>query len=142
MSNLPVAVSGGARGVALDLPARRHGTPRRAGRRQLRSHLLSRVERLRGGSAPVWTECFRVLRPGGVLLAGFMNPLFYLFDHDAARGRRAAHCQIPAPLLRPRKSRARGPAAFRQSAHSEIEFRNESKKADPAPLNEVVGRRQ
>ena len=32
---------------------------------------------------PVWAECFRVLRPGGVLLAGFMNPLFYLFDHDA-----------------------------------------------------------
>jgi len=24
---------------------------------------------------PVWAECFRVLRPGGVLLAGFMNPL-------------------------------------------------------------------
>jgi len=31
---------------------------------------------------PVWAECFRVLRPGGALLAGFMNPLFYLFDHD------------------------------------------------------------
>jgi len=33
---------------------------------------------------PVWTECFRVLRPGGVLLAGFMNPIFFLFDHDHA----------------------------------------------------------
>ena len=32
---------------------------------------------------PVWRECFRVLRPGGVLLAGFMNPFVYLFD-DAA----------------------------------------------------------
>ncbi len=30
----------------------------------------------------VWMECFRVLRPGGALLAGFMNPLFFLFDHD------------------------------------------------------------
>ena len=32
---------------------------------------------------PVWQECFRILRPGGRLLAGFMNPCFYLFDHDA-----------------------------------------------------------
>jgi SAM-dependent methyltransferase len=32
---------------------------------------------------PVWRECFRVLRPGGVLLAAFMNPFVYLFD-DAA----------------------------------------------------------
>jgi SAM-dependent methyltransferase len=31
---------------------------------------------------PVWRECARVLRPGGRLLAGFMNPAFYLFDHD------------------------------------------------------------
>jgi SAM-dependent methyltransferase len=29
---------------------------------------------------PVWRECFRVLRPGGVLLAGFVNPVRYLFD--------------------------------------------------------------
>ena len=31
--------------------------------------------------APVWRECYRVLRPGGELLAGFMNPSFFLFDH-------------------------------------------------------------
>ena len=29
---------------------------------------------------PVWREAFRVLRPGGVLLAGFTNPVEYLFD--------------------------------------------------------------
>lgn len=29
---------------------------------------------------PVWRECFRVLRPGGCLLAGFTNPVVYLFD--------------------------------------------------------------
>lgn len=35
---------------------------------------------------PVWRECHRVLRPGGVLLAGFMNPSVFLFDHDEADG--------------------------------------------------------
>ncbi|MGW1467547.1 class I SAM-dependent methyltransferase [Streptomyces sp. NPDC002308] len=33
--------------------------------------------------APVWHECFRVLRPGGTLLAGFLNPDVYLFDPEA-----------------------------------------------------------
>jgi SAM-dependent methyltransferase len=32
---------------------------------------------------PVWQECYRVLRPGGVLLAGFMNPDVYIFDLQA-----------------------------------------------------------
>ena len=32
---------------------------------------------------PVWRECFRVLRPGGKLLAGFLNPDAYLFDDEA-----------------------------------------------------------
>lgn len=32
---------------------------------------------------PVWRECHRVLRPGGRLLAGFMNPDYFLFDHLA-----------------------------------------------------------
>jgi len=35
----------------------------------------------------VWRECHRVLTPGGRLLAGFMNPAYYLFDHeDIERG--------------------------------------------------------
>jgi SAM-dependent methyltransferase len=29
---------------------------------------------------PVWREACRVLKPGGVLLAGFCNPVMYLFD--------------------------------------------------------------
>ena len=33
---------------------------------------------------PVWREAFRVLRPGGVLLAGFMNPATYLVDYELA----------------------------------------------------------
>lgn len=32
---------------------------------------------------PVWREAYRVLCPGGVLLAGFTNPLVYLFDETA-----------------------------------------------------------
>lgn len=33
---------------------------------------------------PVWKEAFRVLRRGGTLLAGMMNPAFYIFDMDKA----------------------------------------------------------
>jgi SAM-dependent methyltransferase len=33
--------------------------------------------------APVWRECFRVLRPRGTLLTGFMNPDLFIFDEDA-----------------------------------------------------------
>ena len=33
---------------------------------------------------PVWHETFRVLRHGGTMLAGFMNPVFYMFDLDKA----------------------------------------------------------
>lgn len=32
---------------------------------------------------PVWQHCARILRPGGRLLSGFMNPDFSLFDHHA-----------------------------------------------------------
>jgi SAM-dependent methyltransferase len=45
---------------------------------------------------PVWREAYRVLRPGGSLLAGFKNPVRYLFDSSALeRGEfRIAH-RIP-----------------------------------------------
>lgn len=33
---------------------------------------------------PVWNEAFRVLRCGGTLLAGFLNPMVYIFDLDLA----------------------------------------------------------
>lgn len=42
---------------------------------------------------PVWKEAFRVLRRGGVLLAGFVNPVIYIFDHrlDERRPLQAHH---------------------------------------------------
>jgi SAM-dependent methyltransferase len=34
---------------------------------------------------PVWRECYRVLRHGGTLLAGFANPLIFCFDRAKER---------------------------------------------------------
>lgn len=31
---------------------------------------------------PIWQETFRVLRPGGTLMTGFLNPSVYLFDKE------------------------------------------------------------
>lgn len=46
--------------------------------------------------APVWAECARVLRPGGHLLAGFMNPIIYIFDQRAeARGELIVRFPLP-----------------------------------------------
>lgn len=46
---------------------------------------------------PVWHECFRVLRPGGSLLAGFMNPDLFVFDQEAedARGELVVRHALP-----------------------------------------------
>ena len=33
--------------------------------------------------APVWRECFRVLRPAGLLMTGFTNPDLFIFDIEA-----------------------------------------------------------
>ncbi|MHC4944518.1 MAG: class I SAM-dependent methyltransferase [Planctomycetota bacterium] len=35
---------------------------------------------------PVWKEAYRVLRQGGLLLAGLVNPVVYLFDDDPEHG--------------------------------------------------------
>jgi SAM-dependent methyltransferase len=47
--------------------------------------------------APVWRECFRVLRPAGTLLSGFMNPDLAIFDTDALdnRGELVVHNTLP-----------------------------------------------
>ena len=44
----------------------------------------------------VWREVFRILRPGGYLLAGLINPVNYLFDFfEAERDRLLVRYRIP-----------------------------------------------
>jgi len=50
---------------------------------------------------PLWAECFRVLRPGGVLLADFMNPLYFLFNHEAPGAGAPLFVKYPLPYSDP-----------------------------------------
>jgi SAM-dependent methyltransferase len=49
------------------------------------------------GVLPVWRECLRVLRAGGALLAGFMNPDLFIFDREAedVRGELVVRHRLP-----------------------------------------------
>lgn len=50
---------------------------------------------------PVWRECFRVLRRGGVLLAGFVNPVRYIFNAEQIEKGKLEVCHsIPYSDLR------------------------------------------
>jgi len=45
---------------------------------------------------PVWKEAFRVLRRGGILLAGFTNPALFVFDDaESEQGRLMARHAVP-----------------------------------------------
>lgn len=46
---------------------------------------------------PVWREAFRVLAPGGTLVAGFMNPVVYTFDIELAE-QGIYHMKYPLPF--------------------------------------------
>src|SRR4029077_11928956 len=48
--------------------------------------------------APVWREAFRVLRPGGLLLTGFLNPDVFLFDFTALDERGELIVRPPLPF--------------------------------------------
>lgn len=47
---------------------------------------------------PVWKECFRVLKNDGRLLTGFMNPMFFLFDHEEAQETGALKVKYSLPF--------------------------------------------
>jgi SAM-dependent methyltransferase len=68
---------------------------------------------------PVWRECYRVLRPGGHLLAGFMNPSYFLFDHDVAErtGTLEVTHKLPYVALNSENDR---PAEFSHSLEDQI----------------------
>ena len=48
--------------------------------------------------APVWRESFRVLRPGGILMAGFVNPDIFVFDVTALDERGELVVRHPLPF--------------------------------------------
>jgi SAM-dependent methyltransferase len=48
--------------------------------------------------APVWRESFRVLRPSGILMTGFMNPDLYIFDVTALDERGELIVRHPLPF--------------------------------------------
>ena len=70
---------------------------------------------------PVWTEAFRVLRPGGVHVAGFTNPIVYAFDQELSEreGKLEVKHRLPysdADTLTPQE------IADRLSAGAPLEF--------------------
>ena len=74
--------------------------------------------------APVWRECFRVLRPGGILLSGFVNPDTYIFDAEAldSRGEFVVRHSLPysdlTHLSTQERERAFGPDAPIEYSHT------------------------
>jgi SAM-dependent methyltransferase len=77
--------------------------------------------------APVWRESFRVLRPGGVLMAGFMNPDIFIFDVAALdeRAEFVVRHRIPFTTLDlPQDERARvysgGPIEYSHTLTEQI----------------------
>lgn len=73
---------------------------------------------------PVWRECYRVLRPGGELLCGFMNPDVFIFDAEALESGGEFVVRHPLPytdleaLGRERHRELYGPDAPLEHSHT------------------------
>lgn len=63
----------------------------------------------------VWRECYRVLKPEGVLLAGFMNPCLFLFNHTEVEESGSLVVRYPLPYNEPESLSADEQARWRQS---------------------------
>jgi SAM-dependent methyltransferase len=46
---------------------------------------------------PVWKEAYRVLRFGGTMAAGMMNPVYYVFDFNAMEEKGELNVKYPVP---------------------------------------------
>jgi len=76
---------------------------------------------------PVWRESYRVLRPGGILMTGFLNPDVYLFDAAAMdeRGELVVRHRIPFNTLElteeeRQRSYGNGPIEFSHTLTEQI----------------------
>ncbi|MCI5107380.1 MAG: class I SAM-dependent methyltransferase [Pseudomonadales bacterium] len=69
----------------------------------------------------VWRECYRVLRLGGDLLAGFMNPGFFLFDHDESERTGKLEVRYKLPYAEPESLDEAGLAELHKSNRA-LEF--------------------
>ena len=63
----------------------------------------------------VWRECYRILQPGGVLLAGFMNPSLFLFNHIEVEETGELIVRYPLPYCEPQSLNDREQAVWRKS---------------------------
>src|SRR5215472_5523034 len=77
--------------------------------------------------APVWRESFRVLRPGGILMAGFLNPDIFIFDITALddQGELIVRHQLPfstldLPDAERQRSYGTGPIEYSHSLTGQI----------------------
>lgn len=48
---------------------------------------------------PIWQACYRVLKPQGILMTGFMNPDEFIFDADALDHQKALVVKYPLPYV-------------------------------------------